>query len=479
MEERRLVADSGPGYGAAEKLEHPGNSALLTAGIIIADVIGAGILSMGVSIAKFGWLLGGIITLIMLGMNVHVSFVLWRVKRRFPEAHTFVEVAVAAFSEQSSAQQRYIHWITAFSQYALVAGFLGLYTLSLGKSLGMVFYDVHFCLPLWTFIGSVAIFPFIASSRKLGTWKSLIYLNCFTILATVFIPLGVMASQGVEQSRIPGAEVYAVSQFDLGLWMTGLSIMMFSFTSQFMIVEIMSEMKDIEEFPKAYLWISGPFQAVTFLGCGLGAYYYQGHLIHGMIVDNIPFGMWFRVASACLIVHMVITWLFKGIVLCRGIQDMFCPKLKEDASVWGWTVWGMLVACALAVAWVIAAVVPFFVDLIDILGASLTPFVCFILPIVFYTRFLNDFGKSEDHVGWIERAAIATELFLAGSLLLVGTFYALTNIISSWETYGYPFACHCQNIWNTCECSGSHPGMEHCEKQSLISFPESFNSHFQ
>lgn len=464
MEGRRLETGGLPDYGSV-KLEHPGNSAMLTAGIIIADVIGAGILSMGVSIAKFGWLLGGVITILMLGMNVHVSIVLWRVKKRFPQAHTFVEVAAAAFSGQSPAQQKIISSIAAFAQFMAIAGFLGLYTLSLGKSLGMVLYDWHFCLPLWTFIGCLLIFPFVASSRRLGTWKSLIYVNCFTILATVFIPLGVMASQGVENSRIPGAEVYAISKFEVSSWMMGLSIMMFSFTSQFMIVEIMSEMKDIEEFPRAYLWISGPFQAVTFLACGLGAYYYQGDLIHGMIVDNVPFGMWFRIAAACLIVHMVITWVFKGIVLCRGIQDFSCPNLKEDGSAWGWTVWGMLVAMSLGVSWLIAAVVPFFVDLVDILGASLIPFVCFILPYIFYTRFLKDFGKDEDRLGWYEWAVVAVELSLAVILTFVGTYFALTNIVSSWETYGYPFACHCQGIWNTCKCSAAHPGMEHCKEQ--------------
>lgn len=465
-EGRRLVSSGLSEYGSA-KLEHPGNSMWLTAGIIIADVVGAGILSMGVSIAKFGWLLGAIVTIIMLALNMHVSVVLWRVKRQFPDAHTYVEVAVAAFTGQSPEQQRAMYGVTATAQYLLIGGFLGVYTLSLGKSLGMVFYDWHLCLPVWTFIGCLVTLPFVATARKLGTWKSLIYLNCLTILATVFIPLAVMANQGVEKSRIPGAEIVAIADLDPG-WMTGLAIMMFSFSGQFMIVEIMSEMKDVDEFPKAYIWISGPFQAFVFLTCGLGAYYYQGDLIHGMIVDNIPFNMWFRIAAACLIVHMIITWVFKGIVLCRGIQDFSCPDLKESDSKWSWTVWFMLVSTTLLLSWLIANVVPFFVDLVDIIGASLSPFTCFILPYWCYSRWLSDFGKDEDRVGWYEWPFVFIEITLAVIILLVGTYFALTNIYNDWETYGYPFSCHCQGIWNTCECSASHPGMEHCPARSFF-----------
>lgn len=42
------------------------NSTLLTAGILTADVVGAGILSMAVAVSRFGWLLGVGMLLMML-----------------------------------------------------------------------------------------------------------------------------------------------------------------------------------------------------------------------------------------------------------------------------------------------------------------------------------------------------------------------------------------------------------------------------
>jgi len=291
--------------------------------------------------------------------------------------------------------------------------------------------------------------------------------NCASILATVIIPLVVMASLGVEQSRIPGSEVHAVEDLEVSNVMLGLSIMLFSFTSQFMIVEIMSEMKDVSEFPKAYAVMSAPFQGLAFLICGLGGYYFRGNLVNGIIIDSIPFGIWFQVAAACLIVHMVITWVIKGIVFCRALQHAWDPCVVDDGSSQGWLQWGALVATIMAASYFIAQIVPFFVDLIDLLGASLSPLVCFILPMVFYWRWLKDFGKEEDRLSSVELVAIGLECTLAVVMFFVGTYLAVNNIAESWRNYGYPFSCHCEGLWNTCECSGDHAGMEHCRAAVL------------
>merc|ERR1712217_830971 len=61
--------------------------------------------------------------------------------------------------------------------------------------------------------------------------------------------------------------------------------------------------------------------------------------------------------------------------------------------------------------------------------------------------------------GPIESLVIVMELALALILVIFGTYEAVANIMTKWETYGYPFACHCQDIWNTCECSAEHAGM--------------------
>merc|ERR1719265_1616922 len=138
----------------------------------------------------------------------------------------------------------------------------------------------------------------------------------------------------------------------------------------------------------------------------------------------MPFGPWFQLAAACLIVHMVITWVIKGIVFCRQLQHSWDEKLAEDGSQQGWVQWVALVTSIMAASYFIAQIVPFFVDLIDLLGASLSPVVCFLLPITFYCRQLKDIGNKEDRPSCCEWVVIILELMFSIALFLFGTISA-------------------------------------------------------
>lgn len=416
---------------------------------------------MAVAIAKFGWLLGAVVTVVLLALNVHVSMLLWRVRMRCP-AKTYMELAHEAYAGAPPQLQRFMVLITGASQHLIILCFLSVYTLTFGKAFGMMFYSIHYCLPQWTLIGCMFVLPFVASARRLGEWQSLIWINCASILATVAVPLLVMANAGVEQTRRPGSAVLAIADLDVSGVTSGVSIMFFAFTSQFMIVEIMSEMRDLSEFPRAYIVWSAPFQAFAFLICGLGGYYYQGDKVTGMIVDSIPFGIYLQAAAILLLIHMIITFVIKGIVICREIQHAHSPQVVDDPSPRGWLYWVALVTAVMAFSYIVAQMVPFFVDLIDLIGAFISPIVNFILPILLYRRWLQDSGEHDDKPGYLEQAVIIFEAILALLLLFVGTYNASSNIVVKWRTYGYPFACHCEGLWNTCDCSAMHPGMEQC-----------------
>jgi hypothetical protein len=275
-----------------------------------------------------------------------------------------------------------------------------------------------------------------------------------------------MALQPLEETRIEGSGFFAVENLTSHGAMTSVTIMSFAFTGQFMLAEIMAEMKNLEDFPRAYLLFATPFMGIAFLVCGLGGYYFRGNLVEAMIIDQISFGPAFRVVALCLIVHMVITWVIKGMVFCRLVHQYIDP-IRADSSSEGWFTWFVIVACSVAIAGLVAQLVPFFVDFVDLLGASLTPLTCYLIPLVCYLVWLRDFGSPEDYPGRAEMFIILLEIVFSVVVIVVGTFMAVQNIIKSWETYGYPFSCLCQNVWNTCECSSSHAGMEHCNAPKI------------
>jgi len=465
-------------YGAAEKRPAPGlrrrpslpplrggNSALLTAGIIIADVVGAGILSMGMAVAKFGWLMGSVVILLLLSMNVHVSLLMWRVRMGCPATYTYLDLASAAFSRAPAWQRRGMELTTAGLQQLFLFLTLALYSLSIGRGLGTFFYaEFRLCLPLLVLLGLAVLLPVHISARSLGQYQSLIALNVLTIMGSALIPLGHMALSGAENTLAPGSEMQAVADLSFSGMLSGLEVMSFAFTSQFMLVEIMAEMRDPEQFPTAYM-ISAPFQGIMFLLAGVGTYVYMGSQVSGILGENLPFGPTFRVASACLLIHMLITFLIKGVVFCRWAQQLWNPGGLNDTSSKGLAGWSATVALSMGFSWLLASIVPFFTDLMELLGAFLTPMACYIVPIVLYVRYLYDKPNKDETIGPLERGVLVLEVLLSLVLMTFGTYFAVTTIASNWHRYGMPFECHCQNIWSTCECSAQHAGMERCPAQ--------------
>jgi len=436
-----------------------GNSVLLTAGVIIADVVGAGILSMGTAVAKLGWLPGALAIIVMLAMNVHISLLLWRVRMSCPDSFTYLGVASAAFSQAPEWQRQVIKAMTGTSQFVFLFCCMGLYSLAMGKSIGSVFYhEWRLCTPQLTFLGLLLILPFAVSSRSMGKWDSLVYMNVLTIMGSVVIPLVHMAVSGVNATRPPGSVMVAVADLSFGKTIVALEVMLFSFTSQFMLVEIISEMRDIRELPKAYM-VSVPFQGLMFLISGIGEYYFMGDGVHGMILNSIPFGISWRIAACCLLVHMVISYLIKGVVFTRAVHWAVDPSKVNHHDARGWSVWSTCVVVVMACAWLLAQVVPFFTELVDILGATLTPVSCWIVPILLFWRWEKDFAKKEETSGLAESVLIGVELVLAMVIMTFGTYFAISDLVEKWASHGLPFECHCQNIWDTCGCSADNPAM--------------------
>lgn len=452
-------------YGSTPNLEagsawaplKSGNSAWLTAGLIIADVVGAGILGLSVAVAKVGWLAGVVLTLLLLAMNVHISMLMWRVHMHFPSVRSYVQMVEMAFSQAPEGQRTGMALIAGAGQHSFLFAMLAIYMLSCGRALGNIFYSVFVCLPTWTLVAGMLILPFHATARKLGTWQSLIWINVLTIVGTCCIPLAYMMREGPDVTRPPGSVFVAVENINFSMAFGALSTFTFAFTSQFMVIEIISEMKNPSEFPTAYIYMAAPFQAIAFLIVGVGGYYYVGDKVTGMIGDNIPFGMTFQFAAVCLLSHMTVTYLIKGIVLCRAVHSVTDKDADNDDSRASWTAWGLIVLLVAVVVWVIASIVPFFNELVDLVGASLTPVCCYIIPILSYLRWSKDFGSKEQRN--FEGFILIVELSLAVLLLVFGTYFSILNIVEKWGSFGPPFACHCQQMWNTCECSATHAGM--------------------
>lgn len=455
-------------YGSVTSaLREHGNGAWLTAAILVADVVGAGVLSLAVAVSKLGYIAGAITMVFLLGMNLHISLMFWRVYMRHPSARNFSDLVSASLVNAPLEWRSALVGFVAVTQQLFIFLLLGVYVLGFGKALGMLFNEIHLCLPTWAMLGAVIALVLQANSRDLGSCEQLIWANCATILGTVLVPLIYMAVQGVENTRRPNSHVCAFEFANMSLLdvCSSLSIFAFAFTGQLIQVEIMAEMKDPGEFPTAFCWMSTPFQSLAFLLVGLGGYYYKGDSIDGIISDSIPFGYAFRLGALCLLTHMLITYLIKAIVLCRQLHRRWDRLEALESSSKSWLTYNVIAVAVVTASWLLSQIVPFFSDLVDLIGASLTPLLMWMVPILLYC-YSNLQTGTRMHT--LEMIVVTLELILSASLMIVGTYASLTSIKRHWDTYGGPFSCHCEDMWRSCQCSATHAGMEFCLSSAAL-----------
>uniref|UniRef100_A0A7S3TFR4 Amino acid transporter transmembrane domain-containing protein n=1 Tax=Strombidinopsis acuminata TaxID=141414 RepID=A0A7S3TFR4_9SPIT len=189
-----------------------------------------------------------------------------------------------------------------------------------------------------------------------------------------------------------------------------------------------------------------------------------------MVIDSIPFGPVFQVASACLVTHMLISYLIKSVVVTKAFHNALDAANASLDTRRSWAGWNLCMLTVMVGAYLSANTIPFFADLVDLLGASVTPLSCYILPIFAYARVLFDTPSLKRKISKFEYLILILELQFSLLLIVVGTWASVQTIMDSWHTYGYPFECHCNDMWNTCACSADHAGMEYCMAPDMKPF---------
>lgn len=155
----------------------------------------------------------------------------------------------------------------------------------------------------------------------------------------------------------------------------------YAFTGQWMYFELMDTMAVPEDFPKVFL-ITGPFTlliylAVALLGYGFGA----GNMD---LVASMPHGMPLRVTAAMLFVHVVIVYLIRSVVLSRFFHHLCHPQDVEERTVASYFRHGGWSVAMLTFSYLIANSVPFFSQLLGLIGGLLAGPINFLLPIMLF-----------------------------------------------------------------------------------------------
>ena len=342
---------------------------------IINDVIGAFlILYSSVILGMYGWVLGLLILILMWPLNLYTAHLLWRCRNAFPGA---ISIGDLVFYVTRSSVAMYAAFffanlcilITLSNQVFTAASNIYYFFDRTYPELygGMCFAGVSAIV--------VAILVPLTQIRYLHQLTPINILNVTCMLIFMVLAVYSLVLRGdVSPDHMVGPNTDALSM----TWtnpgslqasgpVLGFQVLFNGYYYQVLILEMMGEMKDPAEFPKANYWSTPVILGVT-LTMAITQYYYLGG--RQEIVDVTPvsvlesfFGTSNRrnpvaiAAIACFSVHMIGCCVIRSVVLTRSCLLLIAPK-RANESNWGsrlaWTAISLVV---LAVAWGLSTVI--------------------------------------------------------------------------------------------------------------------------
>mmetsp|Transcript_19489 Transcript_19489/g.32765 ORF Transcript_19489/g.32765 Transcript_19489/m.32765 type:complete len:457 (-) Transcript_19489:546-1916(-) len=422
--------------------------------LLIAAVVGLGIMALPHSIAKIGWFPGIVILGSVFYLNLYTGMLLWRLRMVYPSALTYTHIGWHAMGQTG---KRLAQVVTLIQLFMLEATYL----LVNAQSLAAVFYEVDLCKPTWGIFMSLLLLPFV-QIRTLQNVSALSILSGVMVCLVLILCLVEMALHG----RAPGVQTVWVEEDKPFVWFTAISSMVFACGSQFVYLEVMSEMQHVREFPSS-MKRAGSFILFAYMSISAAGYWTYGRSISSYIVDVIPNGPLRRVANVFMLIHTMVSYILMSQVLCSTLIKLFNP-IKRSLSDGGpmataadgedeegeetpmvdkasnvppsredWLIASMVVMLA---AYLVANLIPFFEDLTILIGALIGGPISLGLPALFALH-SNSQGGLESSPR--ERRVLYCILGFTLVVMVLGFASGMDSLFHKWDTLGYPFECHC------------------------------------
>ncbi|KAF2018824.1 hypothetical protein BU24DRAFT_405574 [Aaosphaeria arxii CBS 175.79] len=418
-----------------------------TAALLFSEYICLAIMSFPWSYSVLGLVPGLILTVVVAGMVLYTSLILWEFCLRHPEIRDVCDLGQMIFWNNKAA-----FWFTAVMFILNNTFIMGLHCLVGAKYLntmtGHSMCTIGFSI-IVAVISFVASLPRTFSTLSKAATASALFTFISVLLATIFSaiephPKGYpeLGEPTVLAIPLAGTKFYA-----------GVNAFMnisYTFIGQITLPSFIAEMKEPRDFPKA-LWAVTICEIVVFSLVGAIVYAYTGNeYMTAPAFGSIGNEVYRKVAFSFMIPTIIFLGVLYASVSARFIFFRLFTGTRHMGShtVVGWAAWAGILAALWVLAFIIAEVIPFFSDLLSLMSGLFDSFFGFIFWGVSYLRMRQaDYGprfwKVRGWRGWVgfivNIALIIVGLFFLGP----GTYAAVQSIVDGYAAanFGGPFSC--------------------------------------
>eukprot|EP00730_Choanoeca_flexa_P017978 TRINITY_DN8717_c0_g1_i1.p1 TRINITY_DN8717_c0_g1~~TRINITY_DN8717_c0_g1_i1.p1 ORF type:complete len:470 (+),score=101.85 TRINITY_DN8717_c0_g1_i1:126-1535(+) len=422
-----------------------GNTWLSSSSIIVAQMLGAGVLGLPGATKQMGWL-GAVAVLVLITMfSIYGGLLLGWLRNGDKKIATYGQLAdtVAAKAGHGTAWK----WFVTVIGNIYILGSCTIYLVTCKLSLMQLFQKppangdaasadctntgstkhgiADLSSTAWLLIAAAILYPLI-HIRSLSEAGIVSYIGVATI-AVVNVVIIAHALQSVSHETAP-TDVLPSTFLN---FVNGLTSLTFAYGGHVLMVDIQSVMAKPQDWPKA-VWSSQLFMFANYAIVGFLGYAVYGTGVKAPITLNLPDNTLRLVTNGCLFIHVAVAYCINSTVLVTGIVEAIWPfalssaSNKEKALKWGLAASGVL-GCAVG----IGLVVPFFSDLMNVYSSIGIFSLSFAVPVLLWML------VQRNTMSPASRMLHAVLVTLAVTGCGLGVWGAVKDIMNKWSECHY------------------------------------------
>ncbi|GAB7361192.1 hypothetical protein MBLNU230_g1223t2 [Neophaeotheca triangularis] len=406
-------------------------------------------MSFPYSYSVLGLVPGLIMTVVVAGLVLYTSLIVWEFCLRHPEVKDVCDIGQMLFGGG-----KWAWWFTAV-MFILNNTFIQGFHCLVGAEYLNTMTNHSICT-----IGFSAVFAvaqFVCSLPR--TFSALAKLATFSALFTFISVLLAAIFAGIEDhpNNYPALGpinvlVIPVKSTTFVAGMNAFLNIAYTFIGQITIPSFIAEMKEPADFPKA-LWAVTICEIIVFGTVGAVIYAYTGTNYNVAPAFGSLGNETFKKLSFSF---MVPTLIFLG-VLYASVTARFVffrifagTKHMGNHTVVGWASWAGILAVTWVLAFIIAEVIPFFSDLLSLTSSLFDSFFGFIFWGVAYLRMRKaDYGPrfwaTRGWKGWVGLVFNVVIIGIGFFFLSAGTYASVQAIVDGYNDGSFPGAFSCAN----------------------------------
>ena len=416
--------------------------------LLVAEVLGAGVLALPSGFATLGWVLGIASCLLFAATAIYAGFLLAAVRNYMvPKAVSYYDLARTLVGPRFGVCTRFF----ILSTWALLLPYYIIACANAAKE--SIFKNTNLCdYHVSLIVSALLLIPLqvrslhkISYAATLSSFFSccMIFTACASLMSQQASPtsaasaaLSVQVSSGFNATPIwPDLSASPTEILDL---YGGFSKIIFAYQGQSLFCEIMREMRDARQFTLS-VTSANSLMMVVYLLVNIVANIARGRDVPGFLPAAMS-DSWPRSLVCAFVAYITgCSYIITGQPLHRTILLSVAPQAARNGGFRCRVVWFFITSSMLLLSYLIANAIPFFADFQNLLGALTGAPIVFAWPALFFLR-----GCAMKRVRVQKKHEILCRLYLYiffPIFTLLGVTNAAMAMIADWDTNPPPFSC--------------------------------------